>query len=153
MDVLHKLMSIKLLRWTILIILSPLWVPLWLCVSHSKKIEKTFYEVNSFASDIREIWKFFVVIIHSVGWLATISILSASIYALGCSVLLEFVILTKQPDAFLKLSNIFQNQFAWAAATSIVGGTVAIGHVWNLELNREKFYEERRERYRKNNKQ
>lgn len=148
MDFWYKLMSIKPIKWTLLILSSLIWLPFWLSFNHSEKVENTYYELHSIASEIRKIWKLCVIIIHSIGWLATIAILSSSIYALGCSVLLEFEVISNQPDIFLKLLNIFQNKFSWAAATSIVGSTVAIGHVWNLELNREKFYDERRERYK-----
>ncbi|WP_414931849.1 hypothetical protein [Vibrio europaeus] len=143
-----KLMSIKPFRWLVLTLTCPLWLPILITVNYGERLEQLLYGTSDFFHELRKVWRAFVSFVHTIGWFATITILGASIYSLGVAISLEFDLLEKAPQIYLKLANIFQNPFSWAAATSIVGSTVAIGHVWNLELNREKFYEERRERLR-----
>ncbi|HCH0720660.1 TPA: hypothetical protein NKO89_004770 [Vibrio parahaemolyticus] len=142
---------IKVLKWLIGAVTFPLWFPLVLMLKHMDAIGDVFTSLGEFASIIHQFWKCGVIMIHAIGWFFTIFILGVSIYCLVVSFLIEFELLSSIPVTFSKLSRILQNPVAWAAATSIVGATIAIGHVWNLELNRQKFREEKWERIRSRN--
>ena len=139
---------IKALQWILGIITFPMWFPLVLMLKHMDAIGDAFVSLGEIASVVHQLWKIGVVVIHAIGWFFTICILGVSIYCLVLSFLIEFELLASAPETFVKLSKILESPVAWAAATSIVGATIAIGHVWNLELNREKFLDEKLERSR-----
>lgn len=138
----------KATKWVIGIVTFPLWFPFVLMLKHMDSIGEFFDSLGEIASIVHTLWKFGVVMIHAIGWFFTIFILGVSIYCLIVSCLIEFEFLASSPIVFVKLSKILESPVAWAAATSVVGSTIAIGHVWNLELNREKFRDEKRERIR-----
>lgn len=136
------------------VVLAPLWIPFVFTDRYQEPIElwlgRAFGAGTEIVGAIQGIWRAFVFLCHLIGWVLTVGLLfiSATAFIYIASRELGYTITALSPY-YPKIENIVKNPVSWATATTIVATTVAIGHAWNLELNRKKYMEDQREKWKK----
>jgi uncharacterized oligopeptide transporter (OPT) family protein len=84
---------------------------------------------------------------YLLGVVFTTSLLGLSIVLFMYTVLIEFGVSMPQMQDFYEIATrIFDHKSSWAAVTTIVGTTVALSHLKNLEINRKRHFAEMRAR-------
>ena len=131
-------------------ILKIITFPIWAPFVYSEQVESLFFFGYDVAKGINRLWRAFVYLIHFLGLFFIVTLLFVSIiafiYVAAKEIGYEIIWLT---NYYIHISNIINNPVSWAAATTIVATTIGIGHVQNLEVNRNRFIAEQKDRWEK----
>lgn len=129
------------------IILFPLVNLVFLVSRYEVQIFSVIYKTQDVS---KAIIRLLILIIHRLGVALTALLLMLSSSILIYTFLLEFSYKLPQLHPYYEiLIKFFENKATWAAATTIVGTTVALGHLWNYEVNKNRFDAEQRDRFSK----
>lgn len=100
---------------------------------------------------IKDIWNGSVFLIHFSGLVFTVFLLLLSLISFAYVVTDEFGYSSMSwfNETYEHIKVIVVNPVSWAAATTIVATTIAVGHMQNLKINKQRFKNEERNRLRK----
>src|SRR5262245_50613672 len=90
-----------------------------------------------------------IAVIYLLGVLVTVSLLASSLLLFMCTVFTEVGLSISNRRAYYEIATrIFAHPWSWAAVTIIVGTTVALSHLKNLEVNRARYCAEMQDRWK-----
>ena len=113
---------------------------------------KALYDMNvGTGKMIKDIWNGSVFLIHFFGLVFTVFLLLLSLISFAYVVTDEFgySFMSWFLETYEHVKVIVINPVSWAAATTIVATTLAIGHMQNLKINKQRFKNEEQSRLRK----
>lgn len=146
------------LGWIILQIFSGLWILSLLTrsfVSHDKQealrvVDEWIAEqINSIPIRLSNLWLFVGTILYFVGNFTVLLLLALGVFMLGYSIFLHANQIEFSFESIYKLARLLvEEKTAWSGATTIVATTVAIGHMWKLNLDKRQYFEKRQKELR-----
>ena len=103
-------------------------------------------------------WLFAATILYFLGNFAVLLLLFFGLFMISYSIYLHFTEVQSTFEWWYRLAiTLVDEKAAWSGATMVVGATVAVGHMWKLNLDRKQYYEkrekERHQRYEEKRKQ
>lgn len=129
------------------VILSPIISLTFFIIRYEVQIFSAIYKLQDV---FKVLIRLLILTIHRLGVTLTALLLVLSSSILIYTFLVEFGHQLPEFHPYYEiLINFFDNKATWAAATTIVGTTVALGHLWNYEVNKNRFDAEQRERFAK----
>ena len=135
------------LRRILVILTSPIWVPFSILTKYDVEITCILYGISK---TLKNSWLILVSLTYFFGLFVIVFLLLVSLISFLYVVSKEFGYeISWFSQYYIHVSNIIKNPVSWAAATTIVATTVAIGHMENLKVNRKRFFEEQKERWKK----
>jgi hypothetical protein len=109
-------------------------------------------QINSIPVILSNLWIFAGTILYFIGNFAVLFLLVMGVFMLGYSIFQHAHEIEFTFESTYKLATLLvEEKTAWTSATTIVATTVAIGHMWKLNLDKRQYFEkyekDRREEY------
>ena len=136
------------LRYLLMVLLSPLLLLIFLShyLGEGPAINLIYYTGRA-CEVVVNIGRIVAGVTYLLGVMATVGLLGASLLLMGYTVSQEIGRPIPQLQAYYEIATrIFNQQYTLAAVTTIVGTTVALCHLRNLEVNRARHHAEMRDR-------
>ncbi|MGV8935203.1 MAG: hypothetical protein ACOH1I_11290 [Gallionellaceae bacterium] len=116
--------------------------------------EDTFVNILTklldFSSFMYRIGRNFVSLVRIAGWITIVLLTFTSVIALVYFVLQQNGISLSTLDPYYKITAlVFDSKLAYPIIIIVIGATVAMIHIQNLEINQEKFIQEQKDRWQK----
>lgn len=143
------------LHWALIIFkfLLGLWLLSFLIrpfVSYEKKDllrgidEFLLGKISTVPVGLSNLWIFAGAILYFIGNFAVLLLLAFGIFMLGYSVFLHAHEVEFTFESIYRLAKMLvEDKAAWSGATIIVAATVAVGHMWKLNLDKRQYFERR----------
>lgn len=105
--------------------------------------------VNAIPITLSNLWLFTGTILYFVGNFTVLLLLALGIFMLGYCVYIHADAVEFTFESIYNLARLLvEEKAAWSGATTIVAATVAIGHMWKLNLDKRQYYEKREKELR-----
>lgn len=99
---------------------------------------------------LSNIWLFAATILYFVGNMAALALLAFGAFMVGYTIHLHWGQFQPTADGLYQLAQLLVDEkTAWSGATILIAATVAVGHMWKLNLDRKQYYEKKRGRAEK----
>lgn len=139
--------------WIIFKVLLGLWLLSFL-VRHFLSYEKQelLRAIDGFVLEriiavpvgLSNLWIFAGTILYFIGNFTVLLLLAFGIFMLGYSILLHAHEAEFSFESIYRLAKMLvEDKAAWSGATIIVAATVAVGHMWKLNLDKRQYFEKR----------
>lgn len=100
--------------------------------------------ITSIPYALSNIWFATASVLYFVGNFSVLILLAFGVFLVGYSVLLHWPQVQFSADGLYQLARLLVDErAAWSGATILVAATVAIGHMWKLNLDKKQYYEKR----------
>lgn len=144
--------------WVLLRIILVLWILSFLVrhfVSYEKQealrgVDEFMVEqIYSIPVRLSNLWLFVGTILYFVGNFTVLLLLALGVFVLGYSIYLHSSQVEFSFESIYSLAKLLvEEKAAWSGATTIVAATVAIGHMWKLNLEKRQYFEKREKELR-----
>ncbi|HXU93294.1 MAG TPA: hypothetical protein VFP33_06505 [Gallionella sp.] len=106
-------------------------------------------QINSIPIRLSNLWIFVGTILYFVGNFTVLLLLALGVLMLGYSIYLHSSQVELSFESIYNLAKLLvEEKAAWSGATTIVAATVAIGHMWKLNLDKRQYFEKREKELR-----
>lgn len=93
---------------------------------------------------LSNIWFFTATILYFIGNFSALILLALGAFMVGYSVHLQWAQFQPTAEGVYQLAKLLvEEKAAWSGATMLIAATVAVGHMWKLNLDRKQYFEKR----------
>ncbi|AMK76928.1 MULTISPECIES: hypothetical protein [Methylomonas] len=101
-------------------------------------------QISSIPIWLSNLWLFAGTILYFIGNFTVLLLLTLGVFMLGYSIFLHAQEVDCSLESVYNLAkSLVEEKTAWSGATTIVASTVAIGHMWKLNLDKRQYFEKR----------
>jgi hypothetical protein len=93
---------------------------------------------------LSNIWFFTATILYFLGNFSALVLIAFGMFMVGYSVHLQWAEFQPTVEGLYKLAKVLVDEkAAWSGATVLIAATVAVGHMWKLNLDRKQYFEKK----------
>lgn len=93
---------------------------------------------------LSNIWFFAATILYFIGNFSALVLIALGIFMVGYSVHLQWAVFQPTADGVYQLAKqLVEEKAAWSGVTVLIAATVAVGHMWKLNLDRKQYFEKK----------
>lgn len=93
---------------------------------------------------LSNIWFFTATILYFLGNFSALVLIAFGMFMVGYSVHLQLAAFQPTAEGLYKLAKVLvEEKTAWSGATVLIAATVAVGHMWKLNLDRKQYFEKK----------
>ncbi|WP_315979781.1 hypothetical protein [Aliamphritea spongicola] len=102
-------------------------------------------KINSIPIKLLNLWLLIGTVLYFIGNFTVLILLSLGVFMFGYSVFLHADLIELNLESIYNLAKLLVNEkVTWSSATIIVATTVAIGHMWKLNLDKRQYFEKKK---------
>ena len=140
------------IKWLFFLWMLSYFIRFFLPSELSEKFERMdeflFGNIAALPVLLSNIWFFVATILYFIGNFSALLLLALGAFMVGYSVFLHWAQFQPTAEGVYQLANLLVDEkAAWSGATMLIAATVAVGHMWKLNLDKKQYFEKKEQEF------